>query len=208
VVPGVSLNLLHETYPALNNSQRKTDTQDVRSKGSWPALVGRRCNRLGLVAAMRERQPRRQLAGRLLWGLAVKGHHRRGHSGFSGQLGTPAVADRRHLDVVRTPTNGLFEMFDDHLSGDLTECVESDGFRRTVSNQSGASVILRRRHLRSSEGKREGSVHTRGSGRSSADPVKEKCASAGCPQDFHASSTGFPQQGPLTFVGIRLLPGM
>lgn len=108
----------------LHNLHRKADTQDVRSKGSRPALVGRRCNRLGYVAAMRERQPRGQLAGRLFWGLAVEGHHCGRHAGLPGQLGTPTVADGRYLDVVRTPTNRFFEMFNVHLSGDPTECVE------------------------------------------------------------------------------------
>jgi len=115
---------LGNRFQSLNNSQLQTDTQDVRSKDSRPALVGRRSNRLGYVAAMRERQPRGQLAGRLLWGLAVEGHHRSRHAGLPGQLGAPAIAHRRHFDVVRTPTNGFFEMFNDHLSGGPTECVE------------------------------------------------------------------------------------
>jgi hypothetical protein len=67
------------------------------------------------------------------------------------------------------------------------------GWDQTLANQSGAPVILRGRHVGSSEGKREGIVHNPGSGRSSADPMKEKCALSGCPQDFHVTSTGFPQ---------------
>lgn len=99
--------------------------QAVRSKGLRPALVGRRCNRLGYVAAMRERQPRGQLAGRLLWGRAVEGHHRGRHSRFPRQLGAPPVADGRHVDLVRTPTYRFFEMVNDHVSGGPTVCCGS-----------------------------------------------------------------------------------
>ena len=99
--------------------------QAVRSKGSRPALAGRRCNRLGYVAAMRERQPRGQLAGRLLWGLAVEGHHRGRHSRFPRQLGAPPVADGRHVDLVRTPTYRFFEVVNDHVSGGPTVCCGS-----------------------------------------------------------------------------------
>ena len=86
-----------------------------------PALVGRRCNRLGYVAAMRERQPRGQLVGRLLWGLAVEGHHCGRHAWLPGQLSTPTVADRRHVDEVRTPTYRFFKVVNDHLSGGPTD---------------------------------------------------------------------------------------
>ncbi len=147
------------------------------------------------MATIRERQPRGQLPGRLLRSRAVEGHHGGRHAGFPCKLSTPPVADGRHLDVVRTPTNGFFEMFDDHLSGDLTVERECLAGTRYSPNQSGVPVILRRRHGRSSEGKREGVVHTPGWPRSSADPVKEKYALSGCPQDFHGTSTAFPQLG-------------
>jgi hypothetical protein len=86
-------------------------------------------------------------------------------------------------------------MMNDHLSGGLTEQTKESGWDQTLSQQSGAPVILRGRHARSSEGMREGVVHTPRSTRSSADPAKEKSALSVCPQDFHVSSTGFPQPG-------------
>jgi hypothetical protein len=45
-------------------------------------------------------------------------------------------------------------------------------------------MILRRRHFRSSEGKREGAVHIGGSRRSSADPLKEKICVSRLPTRF------------------------
>jgi hypothetical protein len=77
------------------------------------------------------------------------------------------------------------------------------GWDQTLTNQSGAPVILRGRHGRSSEGKREGVIHSSGLPRSSRDPVKEKSAFSSCPQDFHWSSTGFPQLGSVRFKKIR-----
>jgi hypothetical protein len=82
------------------------------------------------------------------------------------------------------------------------------GWDQTLTNQSGAPVILRRRHGRSSEGKREGVIHSPGLPRSSRDPVKEKSSSSGCPQDFHASSTGFPQLGSVRLLSSALAFGM
>ena len=131
---------------------------------------------------MRERQPGSQLLDRLLRGLAVEGHHRGRHAGLPAKLGTPPVADGHHLDLVRTPANGFFEMLNGHLSGGPTF-------------QSGTPVILRRRHVRSSEDDREGLVHSPRFRGSSADPREEKSALSGSPQDFHGSSTGFPQPG-------------
>jgi hypothetical protein len=179
----------------------------VRSKVSWPDLGGRCCNRLGCLAAMRERQPRGQLAGRLLWGLAVERHHRCGHTRFPRQLGTPPVTDGRYVDFVRTPTYRFFELVD-HLSGGPTDFAGLSGWDQTLTNQSGASVILRGRHGRSSEGRREGVVHSPGLPRSSRDPVKEKSASSTCPQDFHESSTGFPQLGSVRLMRSALASGM
>jgi hypothetical protein len=82
------------------------------------------------------------------------------------------------------------------------------GWDQTLTNQSGAAVILRRRHARSSEGKREGDVHNPHLPRSSRDSVKEKSACASCPQDFHGSSTGFPQPGSVRLVQSTLASGM
>jgi hypothetical protein len=102
----------------------------------------------------------------------------------------------------------FFEMMNDHLSGGLTEQTKESGWDQTPSNQSRAPVILRGRHGRSSEGKREGVVQIPGPGRSSADPVKEKSALSVCPQDFHASSTAFPQPSQVRFLGSELALGM
>lgn len=44
--------------------------------------------------------------------------------------------------------------------------------------------------------------------RSSADPAREKFASAGCPQDFHDASTAFPQLGSVRFTGSAPEPAM
>ena len=131
---------------------------------------------------MRERQPGSQLLDRLLRGLAVERHHGGLHAGVPAKLSTPPVADGHDLDLVRTPADGLFEMLNGHLSGGPTF-------------QSGAPVILRRRHMRSSEDDREGPVHTPAFGGSSADPREEKSALSGSPQDFHGPSTAFPQPG-------------
>jgi hypothetical protein len=129
---------------------------------------------------MRERQPCGQLAGRLLWGLAVKGHHRGGDARRPAKLGAPPVADGRHLYLVRTPADRFFEVVNGQLSGGSIL-------------QSGATVILRSRHERSSETDREGVSTTTQFDGSSADPVEEKSALSACAQHFHASSTGFPQ---------------
>ena len=56
-------------------------------------------------------------------------------------------------------------------------------------------MILRRRHVRSSEDDREGLVHSLRYRGSSADPREEKSALSGSQQDFHGSSTVFPQRG-------------
>jgi hypothetical protein len=157
---------------------------------------------------MRERQPRGQLTGRLLWGLAVKGHHGGGHARLPQQLGAPPIADGRDFDLVRAPADVLFEVVNDHLSGGLTEQTRVSGWDQTLSIQPGAPVILRGRHGRSSEGKREGVVHIPGPSRTSADPVKEKSALSGCPQDFHASSTAFPQPSLVRLPGSELALGM
>ena len=156
--------------------------QAVRSNPSGPASVGGCGERLGRLAAMRKRQPGSQAAGRFLGGLAVEGHHGGRHARVSPELGTPPVADGHHLDLVRTPADSFFEMVNDHLYGGPT-------FRP------GTSVILRGRHVRSSEDDREGVVHNPRFRGSSADPDEEKCALSGCPQDLHGSSTVFPQTG-------------
>jgi hypothetical protein len=196
------------TFTYLNSLACQTDMQAVRSKASRPALVGRRSNRLSYVAAMRERQPLSQLAGRLLWGLAVERHHRGRHARLSSQLSTPPVTDGHHFDVVRTPADVFFEKMNDHLSGGLTADTGMSGWDQTLAKQSGASVILRGRHERSSEGKREGAVHNFARPRSSADPAKEKSASAGCPQDIHDPSTAFPQLGSVRLIRSAFVPAM
>jgi hypothetical protein len=129
---------------------------------------------------MCERQPGGQLLDGLLRGLPVEGHHRGGEARRPAKLGTPPVADGHHLDLVRTPANRFFEMPYGHVSGGLTF-------------QSEAPVILRRRHVRSSEDDREGPIHNPRFRGSSADPREEKSALSGSPQDLHGSSTVFPQ---------------
>ena len=111
--------------------------QAVRSKVSWSALAGRPSNRLSEMAAVRERQPLSQLAGRFLWSLSIEGHHRSGHAWLSGQLSTPPVTDGHHFDVVRTPTNGFFEKMNVHLSGGLTADTGMPGWDQTLAKQSG-----------------------------------------------------------------------
>jgi hypothetical protein len=79
--------------------------------------------------------------------------------------------------VVSTAGDGFFEMMNGHSAGGRTR-----------------GLILRSRHTRSSETDREGIVHRWRDGRSSGDPVKEKYAVSGSPQDIHGSSTGFPHK--------------
>ena len=180
--------------------------QGVRSKPWRPALVGRRCNRLGYVAAMRERQPRGQLAGRFLWGLAIKRHHRGGQTRFPRQLGTPPVADGHHFDVVRTPADGFFEMVNDHLSGGPTGCVNA-WFQPDVRPVEGvgdftrSSCSIKRREARRRRPQSEFWLIV-------VDPGKEKCALSGCAQDFHGTSTSFPQAGPGAVAVIPAGAGM
>lgn len=184
--------------PSLHIPRQKTDTQGVRSKPPDQALVGRRRNRLSLLAAMREREPRGQLAGRLLWGLAIEGHHRRWHPRLPRQLGTPPVADRRDLDLVRTPAYGFFEMMNDHGCGGLTVANGTSGWDRTLTIGQGAGDFTRSsRAIKRREARRR-RPHT-AIGRSSGDPAKEKRALSGSAQVIHMPSTGFPQR--------RLRPG-
>ena len=115
-----------------------------------PALSRRRsivrgCLGGGRLAAVRQREPLRQLPRGLVRRLAVERHHRGWHAGQSLQLGPPPVAGARHLDLVRTAANGLFETMNCHV------CV---WVRRRVE----APLILRSRHARSSEADREGAV--------------------------------------------------
>ena len=170
------------TPQPLHKLHKKTDTQAVRSKLSGSGSIGRRGNRLGHLAAMCERQPVRQPAGRFLRRLAVEGHHRRGHPRLPVKLGPPPVTDGHHFDLVRMPADSFFEMVNDHLSGGPTA-------------RSEVPVILRRRHVRSSEDDHEGASTMPPVWGSSDDPTEEKCALSGCPQDLHASSTVFPQSG-------------
>ncbi|HEY3057641.1 MAG TPA: hypothetical protein VGL99_01565, partial [Chloroflexota bacterium] len=96
---------------------------------------------------MGQRQPAQELAGGFIRRLPVKGHHSGGHPGAAPQLRSPPVADGRHLDLVRTPANGFFEVMNDHV------CVVRMG--------SGAATIIAAAARRSSEATREGRVHSR-----------------------------------------------
>jgi hypothetical protein len=138
----------------LNNSAHKADTQAVRSKVSWASLAGWR-NRLSYMTPMREGQPRRQLAGRLLWSLPVEGHHRGGHAWFPRQLGAPPVADWRHVNLVRTPAYGFFEVVNDHLSGGPTNQAgnvrlgpDTHQSVRSVGDSTRSSPRIKRREAR------------------------------------------------------------
>jgi hypothetical protein len=104
--------------------------------------------------------------------------------------------------LVRTPTYRFFKMVNDHLSGSPTIFAGVSGWDQILAKQSGAPVILRRRDDRSSEGKREDVVHSLNLTGSPRHPVKEKSTSSSCPQDFHASSTGFPQLGSARLIRI------
>lgn len=68
---------------------------------------------------MRQCQPLGEQECRFIGRLAVKRHHRRRHPWKPPELRAPAVAYRRHLDVVRTTADGLFVAMNDHsiLSG-------------------------------------------------------------------------------------------
>jgi len=69
------------------------------------------------LTPMRQRQPVRELTGGLVGGLSVERHHRRRDAWNAAQLRTPAVADGRHLDVVRAPANGFLETMHGHWFG-------------------------------------------------------------------------------------------
>jgi hypothetical protein len=90
------------------------------------ALDGGQSDGLGCLAAVCERQPRGQLTGRLLWRLAVEGHHGGRHASGPAELRAPAIGDRRYLDLVRTPADSFFEMMNGHL-GDAGREVRSAG---------------------------------------------------------------------------------
>ena len=72
-------------------------------------------NRGRQAPAVSQRQPLHELAGGLVGGMPVEGHHRRRHARRSSQLRAPSVADGRNLDLVGAPANGLFETMNDHL---------------------------------------------------------------------------------------------
>ena len=128
------------------------------------ALGGGR--RLGRLATVCERQPGGQLMRSFFRGRPVERHHRRGYPSRAAELGTPAIADGRYLDVVRTPTDSFFEMMNDHVGdvtgreasneGDFTRL--SRGIKRNRSRrrrpQPRLGVILRRSHRRKISGVR------------------------------------------------------
>jgi len=143
----------------MNCGQLATPKLGIGAAEHRRALDSRRGNRLGPLAAVCERQPRGQLAGRLFWGLAVKRHHRGGHARPSTKLGSPPVADGRNLDQIRTPADGLFEMVNGHVGkvrlkvrsvGDLTRllrAIKRNGSRRRRP-QPPSQAILGRSHRR------------------------------------------------------------
>src|SRR5688572_11966471 len=61
------------------------------------------------MTPVRERQPLTELLRRFVWRLTVKRHEGRRHSGDPSDLGTPAIADERHFDLISASANGLFE---------------------------------------------------------------------------------------------------
>jgi hypothetical protein len=156
--------------------------QAVRSKGLGPALDSRRGQRLRRLAAVCERQPRGQLAGRLFWGLAVERHHRRWYPGRAAELSSPAVADGRHLDLVRTPADGLFEMMNCHVwdAGRdvssvrdftrLSSAIKRSGSRRRRPQPALLPIVLRS-HQRKICGVRLSTRFSRGMHRFSTDSV-------------------------------------
>src|SRR5689334_11821585 len=96
---------------------------------------------------MCQRQPLRQVMGRFVRCGAVKRHHRGRHPRTSAELRPPPVADAGHFDLVRAPTDGLFEMMNFHVCD--------------VSLELGTRTILFGKAVRSSEATREGGVHRR-----------------------------------------------
>ena len=66
---------------------------------------------------MGQGQPLRQQPRGIVGGLAIERHHGGGNTGHAAQLGAPAVANRRHLDVIRAPADGLVKTMHSHVSG-------------------------------------------------------------------------------------------
>src|SRR5688572_1340553 len=137
---------------------------------------------------------RRRASSRSACPAFVPAEHANGYSRASRLFGTDA-----RLSFLRNGERSFV--------WGSTDYAGMPGWDQTLTNQSGAPVILRGRHSRSSEGKREGLIHNPGWPRSSADPAKEISSSSGCPQDFHASSTGFPQMGLLRILRSAPAPG-
>ena len=138
-----------------------------------------------LRPAVRERQPVRQLSRRLVGRLPVEGHHRSRHPRRAPQLCTPSVAHRRHVNLVRTSANRLFEAMHVH------ECLCPERKARVASavDLTHSFGAIKRSGARSL-------VHNAQLVRAAPDRCTGKISSAGSPQDLHGSSTGFPQVPP------------
>ena len=63
---------------------------------------------------MREGQPIRQLTGRLVRCLPIKGHHCGWNTGAAPELGPPSAAGGKGLNFVHAPADSLFEVVDRH----------------------------------------------------------------------------------------------
>jgi len=126
---------------------RKTDMAAERSK-CQVSVRGELC-----LTSMGQSQPGCQLPGRFFGSRPVERHHGRRHPRQAAQLGAPAVADRRHLDLVRTACDRLFEMMNGHNWGrnegvDFTQAshaIKRNGSRRDRPQVAGRTIIGRSR---------------------------------------------------------------
>src|SRR6187401_3624669 len=64
---------------------------------------------------MRQHQPLREMSRRFVRRRSIERHHRRWKTRRATELRAPPVADRRDLDVVRTPANGFVEAMNCHV---------------------------------------------------------------------------------------------
>lgn len=108
---------LAQENPSKSGLYREVMTRAVTPTGQtvqravyYRGPLCRRC-----LAAMGERQPVGQLLRGFVGGLPVERHHGSWDTGGPKELCAPTVADRRDLDEVRAPGNGLFEAMCGHV---------------------------------------------------------------------------------------------
>ncbi len=145
-------------------------------------------------APVRQGQPLGQLTRRFIGRFPVEGHHRGRDTWGATQLGTPPVADRRDLYLVRTAANGFFEMMNRHVVLNVRIAVGERGNLTLPTVTIKRSAARRRTNL------------VRGGGNQPNDR-REKFVVSGCPQVLNPSSTGFQQRADTPGLTASAAPG-